>query len=475
MTGTPIVPIVMAGGAGTRLWPLSRETMPKQFIPLLSGGLSTFQATLLRVRDPRFSSPIVITNHEFRFVVAEQMQMLQIEGDVVLEPERRDSAPAVAVGALLAQARDPHAVGLALAADHVVQDAERFREDCVAASAMAAEGFIMTLGIVPTSPSTAYGYIEVGEVLELDGVATRSHRLARFVEKPDRATAQRYCAEGLLWNSGNFVFSLDTMLSELDALAPEVLAGASAAVVGAKRDLDFLRLDAAGFELAPRISIDYAVMEKTRHAGVLAAHFDWSDVGAWDAIYDLKAKDENDNVLEGNVLMLDSRGSLVRSEEILTTVIGLNEVVVVSTRDAVLVASKSEVAKVKDLVQVLKRSERREADHHLRIHRPWGWYQRIDIGTRFQVKRLSVKPGRKLSLQKHFHRAEHWVVVSGTAEVTRDGVVSYLHENESAYLPIGCIHRLHNPGKIDLELIEVQVGSYTGEDDIVRLEDVYAR
>lgn len=475
MTGTPIVPIVMAGGAGTRLWPLSRETMPKQFIPLLSGGLSTFQATLLRVRDPRFTAPIVITNHEFRFVVAEQMQMLQIDGDIILEPERRDSAPAVAVGALLAQAREPRAVGLALAADHVVRNVDLFREDCVAAAAIAAEGFIMTLGIVPTCPSTAYGYIEVGDALETGSSEVRAHRLAQFVEKPDAATAQRYCAEGLLWNSGNFVFSLETMLSELEAFAPDVLAGAGAAVEGVKADLDFYRLDSAGFARAPRISIDYAVMEKTRHAGVLEACFDWSDVGAWDAIHDLKAKDENDNVLEGNVLALDSRGSLVRSEEILTTVIGLSEVVVVSTRDAVLVASKSSAGKVKDLVQTLKRSNHREADEHLRIHRPWGWYQRIDIGTRFQVKRLSVKPGHKLSLQKHFHRAEHWVVVSGTAEVTRDGTVSYLHENESVYLPIGCIHRLHNPGKIDLELIEVQVGSYTGEDDIVRLEDVYAR
>lgn len=475
MTGTPIVPIVMAGGAGTRLWPLSRETMPKQFIPLFEGGVSTFQATLRRVQDKRFARPIVITNQEFRFIVAEQMQMVGIEGDIVLEPERRDSAAAVAVGALLTEARAPDAIGLALAADQVVTDARLFREDCAAAAALAAQGLIMTLGIVPTFPSTAYGYIEAGALLSEQGATPPAHRLARFVEKPDEKTAERYCAEGFLWNSGNFVFSAQTMLSELEALAPEILAGAAAAVHAAQSDLDFLRLDPESFARIPRISIDYAVMEQTRHAGVLSARFDWSDVGAWDAIHTLKDKDENENVLEGNVLALESRRSLVRSEEILTTVIGLDEVVVVATRDAVLVASKAAAGKVKDLVQTLKRSNRREANEHLRIYRPWGWYQRIDIGARFQVKRINVKPGRKLSLQKHFHRAEHWVVVSGTAEVTVDGTVSHLHENESVYLPIGCVHRLHNPGKIDLELIEVQVGSYTGEDDIVRLEDMYAR
>ncbi|WP_454918613.1 mannose-1-phosphate guanylyltransferase/mannose-6-phosphate isomerase [Xanthobacter sediminis] len=471
MTSSVIVPIVMAGGAGTRLWPLSRETMPKQFIALLDGGLSTFQATLLRIRDARFGPPVVITNHEFRFVVAEQMQTVGVSGDIILEPERRDSAAAVAVGALLAQARAPDAVGLALAADHVVGDEALFRDDCAAAAELAAEGLIMTLGIVPTHPATGYGYIEAGALL----AGPRAHRIARFVEKPDAQTARRYCAEGFLWNSGNFVFPAHTMLAELEALAPEVLAGAAAALKAARADLDFLRLDGAAFARVPKVSIDYAVMEKTRHAGVLAARFDWSDVGAWDAIHALKAKDENGNVLEGNVLALDSRGSLVRSEEILTAVIGLDEVVVVSTRDAVLVASKAAAGRVKELVQTLKRANHREADEHLRIYRPWGWYQRIDLGARFQVKRINVKPGRKLSLQKHFHRAEHWVVVSGTAEVTLDGTVSHIHENESIYLPIGCVHRLHNPGKIDLELIEVQVGSYTGEDDIVRIEDIYAR
>jgi len=445
--------------------------MPKQFIPLLDGGLSTFQATLLRVQDARFRPPLVITNQDFRFIVAEQMRAVDISGEIVLEPQRRDSAAAVAVGALLGHARAPDAVCLVLAADHAVRDAATFRDDCAAAAAYAANGLIMTLGVTPTEPSTSYGYIEPGESLG----GTGAFRLTRFVEKPDAATAQAYCDQGFLWNSGNFVFSAQTMLSEFETLAPEVLEAAAAAVAGMKADLDFLRLDTAAFGRAPTISIDYAVMEKTHCAGVLAARFDWSDIGAWNAIYDLKDKNADGNVLEGNAVAMDSHGCLVRSEEILTTAIGLTDVVVIATRDAVLVADRGSAPKVKKLVEELKRTDHREAYEHLRIYRPWGWYQRIDIGERFQVKRINVKPGHKLSLQKHFHRAEHWVVVSGTAEVTVDNMVSHVDENEAIYLPIGCTHRLINPGKIDLELIEVQVGSYTGEDDIVRIEDVYAR
>lgn len=466
-----IVPIVLAGGAGTRLWPLSRETMPKQFIGLLEGGLSTFQATLLRVKDPRFAPPVVVTGYAFRFIVAEQMQQAGVLGQIVLEPERRDSAAAVAVGALLAAGRGPQAIGLALAADHVVRDVETFRADCVRAAAGAAEGFIMTFGIAPAHPATGYGYIEKGEPAGAPG----AFRLARFVEKPDVATAQDYCARGFLWNSGNFMFPASLMLDELRAWAPQVLEGARAALAAAQADLDFLRLDQGGFARAPRISIDYAVMEHTRHAGVLAARFDWSDVGAWDAIHALKAKDGDGNVLEGNVVALASRGALVRSEDILTTVIGLDDVVVVTTRDAVLVTSRAAAGQVKGLVETLRQRSHREAQEHLRIYRPWGWYERIEGGPRFQVKQIHVKPGGKLSLQKHFHRAEHWIVVSGTAEVTVDGIVSHIHENESAYLPVGSVHRLSNPGRIPLKLIEVQVGSYTGEDDIVRFDDVYAR
>jgi mannose-1-phosphate guanylyltransferase/mannose-6-phosphate isomerase len=466
-----VTPLIMAGGAGTRLWPVSRDSMPKQFIDLLGDGLSTFQTTLLRVQGELFGRPVVITNHEFRFVVAEQMHALGITGDIILEPERRDSAAAVAVGALFAQGRSPDAVAVALAADHVVTDAAAFRADCMVAAALASEGLIMTLGIVPAAPSTAYGYIEPGEGLGVE----KARRLSRFVEKPDATTAQVYLDRGFLWNSGNFVFSAATMLAELERFAPQVLTGARAALDAAKADLDFIRLDPATFSGITKISIDYAVMEKTAKAGVLVAGFDWSDVGAWDSIHEVMAKDSESNVLQGPVVALDTSGSLLRSDDMLVTGIGLNDMIVVATRDAVLVAAKSEAARVKALVEKLKQQQRPEAVEHLRMYRPWGWYQRIDMGARFQVKRINVKPGGKLSLQKHFHRSEHWVVVRGTAEVTLDGTVRLIHENESIYLPIGCTHRMANPGKIDLELIEVQVGSYTGEDDIVRIEDIYAR
>jgi mannose-1-phosphate guanylyltransferase/mannose-6-phosphate isomerase len=471
MTKASITPLIMAGGAGTRLWPVSRDSMPKQFIQLLDDGLSTFQATLLRVKGGPFRRPIVVTNQEFRFVVAEQMQALDIAGDIVLEPERRDSAAAVAVGALLAQKQDPAAVAVALAADHVILDAADFRADCEAAAALAATGLIMTLGIVPTEPSSAYGYIEPGEALGRPG----ANRLSRFVEKPDQATAQGYVERGFLWNSGNFVFSTATMIDELQRFAPQIVAGASAAVEAAKADLDFIRLDPAAFGAIPKISIDYAVMEKTEKAGVLAAGFDWSDIGAWDSLHAVATKDGAGNVLQGPIVAIDTSDSLLRSDDMLLTAIGVKDLVAIATRDAVLIAPKSEAGRVKALVEQLKRQGRPEATEHLRMYRPWGWYQRIDLGSRFQVKRINVKPGGKLSLQKHFHRSEHWIVVRGTAEVTLDGAVSHVHENESIYLPIGCTHRLANPGKIDLELIEVQVGSYTGEDDIVRLEDVYAR
>ena len=471
MIPSKITPLIMAGGAGTRLWPVSRDSMPKQFIRLLDDGMSTFQATLLRVKDARFGRPIVVTNHEFRFVAAEQMQALGVAGDIVIEPERRDSAAAVAIGALLAQAQDPNAVAVALAADHVIRDTGRFRADCAAAAAIAATGLIMTLGIAPTAPSSAYGYIEPGEPLG----ASNAFRLQRFVEKPDKATALGYLERGFLWNSGNFVFSVATMLDELERFAPEILAGASAAIEAAKTDLDFVRLDPDAFGRIPKTSIDYAVMEKTDKAGVLAASFDWSDIGSWDSIHEVAEKDEAQNVLQGRVVAIDTANSLLRSDDILLTTIGVKDIVAIATRDAVLIAPKSEAGRVKILVETLKKQNVPEATEHLRMYRPWGWYQRIDLGSRFQVKRINVKPDGKLSLQKHFHRSEHWVVVRGTAEVTLDGQVSHVHENESIYLPIGCTHRLFNPGKIDLELIEVQVGSYTGEDDIVRLEDAYAR
>ncbi|RZL46417.1 MAG: mannose-1-phosphate guanylyltransferase/mannose-6-phosphate isomerase, partial [Variovorax sp.] len=414
---------------------------------------------------------IVVTHSEFRFVVAEQLARLGVEADIVLEPERRDSALAIATGALLAGNRDPEALCLVLAADHIVADDELFVEDCLIAARCAGEGRIMMLGIHPTWPSTGYGYIAAGEPLGQD----QCFQVQRFAEKPDTQTAERYIAEGYSWNSGNFLFPVPVMLAELEANVPEVLEAARGAIEGAQRDLDFLRLDKDAFARSPRISIDYAVMERTRRAGVLKARFRWSDVGSWDALYDIKTRDGDGNVLEGPVSVLGTTGSFVRSDQVLTTVVGLDNVVVVSTPDAVLVASKDRAPDVKALVAQLHREGRSEAGQHHRIHRPWGWYQRIDIGARFQVKQICVKPGGVLSLQRHYHRAEHWVVVHGTAEVTIDDTVKLYHENEAAYLPIGCTHRMRNPGKIDLNIIEVQVGSYTGEDDIIRFEDIYAR
>ncbi|MCQ0986711.1 mannose-1-phosphate guanylyltransferase/mannose-6-phosphate isomerase [Jiella marina] len=467
----PIVPIIMAGGAGSRLWPVSRDTMPKQFIELLDAGLSAFQATVRRVVGEGFGRPIVVTNNDFRFITAEQLARIGVEAEIVLEPERRDSAPAVAVGAVLAERQLAGSLCLLLASDHVITDEPGFRRAIEKAARVAATGRIMTLGIRPDHPSTAYGYIHPSD----DDLGEGARSIERFVEKPDRATAEGYIAEGYVWNSGNFAFSTEIMLEELKTHAPNVLSAAREAVEKATRDLDFVRLDAAAFAASPTISIDYAVMEKTKVGGVVAADFGWSDIGSWDSLYAVKPKDEDGNRLEGDVVALDTKNSFVRSEEALTTVVGLDDVVVVTTHDAVLVSSMKAAPKVKTLVAELKKSGRREAGEHLRMHRPWGWYQRIDIGDRFQVKHICVKPGGRLSLQRHHHRAEHWVVVHGTAEVTIDGEVKFYHENEAAYLPIGCVHRLHNPGKIDLKLIEVQVGSYTGEDDIVRIEDIYAR
>ena len=465
-----IIPVIMCGGSGTRLWPASRESLPKQFIPLL-GDLSTFQTTVARFAGPAFGKPLILASNDVRFIVAEQIATLGIAAEIVLEPSRRDSAAAVAVAACLAARKDPKAVALVVAADHLIPDTEIFVADCVRAADAAREGFIMTLGVTPSAPATGYGYIAPGEAI----AGTDAFQIARFVEKPDLATAQRYIADGYLWNSGNFLFRADAMLEELRAHAPATIAAAETAVDRATTDLDFLRLDPESFLTAPKISIDYAVMERTGRAGVLPVSFSWSDIGSWGAIWEASARDAAGNALHGNVEVLDTRNSLVHGDAVLTAVVGLDDVVVVSTPDAVLVTTRARSEQVKDLVAAMKAKRRTEVDDHLKMYRPWGSYQRIDIGPRFQVKRITVKPGHRLSLQKHFHRAEHWVVVRGTAEVTIDDQVILRHENEAAYLPIGSVHRLANPGKIDLEMIEVQVGSYTGEDDIVRFEDVYGR
>jgi mannose-1-phosphate guanylyltransferase / mannose-6-phosphate isomerase len=467
-----IIPVIMCGGAGTRLWPISRESMPKQFASLVDDR-STFQQVLRRIEDRSdFDRPIIITNSDFRFIVAEQLRECDINGDIVLEPERRDSAMAVAVAALLAQQRDPAATVIILAADHVVRNPEGFKTACREAAKAAAEGLIVTFGISPTFPATNYGYIRPGA--KVNGGAALN--VEAFVEKPDSTKAATYVDEKYLWNSGNFAFRADVMFDEINRFEPDIAAAAKAAVSTIERDLDFFRLAPEPFMRAPKKSIDYAVMERTSRAAVIPVDFGWSDVGSWNAIWDELDHDEDGNASQGSVAFYKSKDSLVRSEEsILTAVVGLENVVVVTTPDAVLVTSRDKAEDVKGLVESLRSRNLPQAVQHTRIYRPWGYYQGVDVGDRYQVKRIVVKATARLSLQSHFHRAEHWVVVRGTAEVTVGDNVHMVHENESTYIPIGSVHRLANPGKIPLELIEVQVGSYLGEDDIIRLDDQYGR
>jgi len=467
-----ILPVIMCGGSGTRVWPESRESLPKQFIPLI-GDRSTFQSIVGLVGDrATFEAPVVITNFDYRFRVAEQLKEIGAEAKILLEPERRDSAAAVGAAAAWAAARDPKAVVAVLAADHVFKDGAKFAALCAQGGVAAEAGEIVTFGVTPDHPATGYGYIHPGEPLPVD---PQVRRVERFVEKPDEERAKAFIEQGYLWNSGNFVFRADVMLEELARFEPEIARATGEAVARAKTDLGFVVLDKKSFVKAPKTSIDFAVMERTHLAAVLEADVGWSDVGQWSTVWRLSPQDERGNSLRGRVVAIDSSNVLVRSEDHLVAVIGLDNVVVVATGDAVLVADQSQSDKVKDLVERLKAQRQPEATQHLRIYRPWGHYQSIDRGGRYQVKRIVVRPGGRLSLQKHHHRSEHWIVVKGAAEVTLNGAVQLVHENESVYLPIGAEHRLANPGKIDLELIEVQTGSYLGEDDIVRIEDAYNR
>ena len=453
---------------------MSRDALPKQFLPLF-GDKSTYQETLLRVRDAMFAPPIVITGPNFHFFARRQAEEIGVDATIVIEPMRRDSGPAIAAATMVASRRDPKAVVLALAADHIIPDVDAFRATCQAGRVAAEAGRIVTFGIKPTEPKTSYGYILPGEMIGEGVYAVKS-----FVEKPDAATAARYVREGYLWNSGNFLFRAAVLLSELKRLEPEMAASVDAAVATASNDLGFVRLESGAFSRATQKSIDYAVMEKTDLAAVALGDFLWSDIGSWDALYDIappdsKSRDAAGNVLQGSVVTMDAKGCVVHSNDRLTAVVGVNDLVVVSTSDAVMVIPRARAQEVRELVDKLKAEKRPEATDHKRVHRPWGYYESIDIGERFQVKRIVVIPGGVLSLQKHRHRAEHWVVVRGTAEVTIGEKVGAVHENESVYIPIGSVHRLANKGKIALELIEVQTGSYFGEDDIERLDDIYKR
>ncbi len=465
-----IIPLIMCGGAETRLWPASREGRPKQFLPLF-GARSTFQDTLLRVSDPvLFERPIVITNAAYRFMVVEQLAEIGIEADVLLEPARRDSGPAIAAGAAFAQARDAEAVVLALAADHVVRDTAAFLAACRQGLTSAMSGRITTFGIKPERAATEYGYINPG-----DAVVGEVRAVEKFVEKPDQTTAGQYIEAGYLWNSGNFMFRASVLLDEyrkIDATSVEAVVNA---VSRAGRDLSFVTLDPDAFGAAKAISIDYAVMEKTAHAAVVPVACGWSDVGSWHAVWELSDKDSEGNAAQGAAVFEDSRNCNVATDKALVALEGVDDLVVVATQDAVLVSRQKDANGLKRLVAKLKTVAPQVTVDHLKVHRPWGSYQSVDNGERHQVKRIIVKPGQRLSLQKHYHRSEHWIVVRGTARVTVNDLVKTVHENESIYIPMGAVHRMENPGKIMLELIEVQTGSYLGEDDIIRIEDDYRR
>lgn len=470
-----IYPVLLSGGSGTRLWPMSRERYPKQLLQLVSPERSMLQETVSRVADSaRFMPPLVICNEQHRFVIAEQLREIAMApAGIILEPVARNTAPAAAVAALQIAETDPDGLMLILPADHLIRDLPAFAEAIGRAAEAAARDGLVTFGIVPSAPETGYGYIERGTALSgLMGV----FRVSAFVEKPDRGRAEKFLAGGVhFWNSGMFLFPVRRYIEELRRFEPGILAAAAAALAGASRDLDFVRLDSAAFGEARNLSIDYAVMERTDNAVVVPAELGWTDVGAWSALWDVGEKDADGNVLIGDALSEQSKNCYIRSETVLTTVLGLENAVVVVTDDAVLVAAKDKVQEVKAIVERLKRAGREEPLDHRRVHRPWGFYQHLHSGDRFQVKRLTVAPGCKLSLQKHFHRAEHWVVVNGTALVRRGEEEILLRENESIYLPAGAVHRLENPGKLPLNVIEVQSGAYLGEDDIVRIEDTYGR
>jgi mannose-1-phosphate guanylyltransferase/mannose-6-phosphate isomerase len=469
-----LYPVILSGGSGSRLWPLSRTLLPKQFLPLVSDK-TMLQETALRLRGAAdMQGPIVICHVEHRFLVAEQMREIGVAPhSIVLEPEGRNTAPAVAVAALMACAGDAEAVLLVLPADHLIRDAKAFVADAQRAHALARAGRLVTFGIRPSSPATGYGYIRRGA--PHDG-HNETYAVAQFVEKPDATKAREFLQSGdFFWNSGMFVLPAKRYLEELGRYRPEILAESREALDRASRDLEFCRLEAAAFQQCPSDSIDYAVMEKTAHASVVAATFDWNDIGSWSSLWEAGAKDQTGNIVRGDVYLDDAQDCYVRSEKRLVAAVGVKDLVIVETDDAVLVAHKDAAQNVKNAVESLKARKRDEHFSHRRVYRPWGYYESLDDGDRFQVKRIMVKPGHKLSLQMHHHRAEHWIVVSGTARVTRDEEVVLLSENQSTYIPLGARHRLENPGKVPLYLIEVQSGSYLGEDDIVRFVDDYQR
>lgn len=466
-----LVPVILCGGVGSRLWPLSREALPKQFLSLL-GDRTLLLDTLHRVEGlSDLAPPLLMCNEQHRFLVAEQVRRWRGgEARILLEPEARNTAPAIAVAALRAIDRDPDAVLLVLPADHALRDVRAFHAAVGKGLELVRDGYLATFGIVPLAPETGYGYIRTGEP------AGAGFRVAEFVEKPDLTTARRYLASGeYLWNSGMFLFSAAQLLTEMQRHAPDIAAACRAAMRQSERDRDFLRIDGQAFAASPAISIDYAVMEKTDRAAVVPLDAGWSDVGSWASLAAILEPDAAGNVMRGDVIGDDNRGCYVQATDRLVAVLGLRDQVIVETSDAVLIASKDRVQEVRQIVARLDREGRPEGRVHKRVYRPWGSYETVDAGERFQVKRIVVNPSASLSLQLHHHRAEHWVVVRGTARITRGDDSFVLTEDQSTYIPLGTRHRLENPGKIPLELIEVQSGSYLGEDDIQRFEDQYGR
>lgn len=468
-----ITPVLLSGGTGSRLWPLSREAYPKQLLPLIEQD-SLLQTTLKRVDNTSMFGPaIVIANAEHRFVIAEQLRAIDFsDAKIVLEPFGRNTCPATTVAAILAFRNDPESTILVMPADHKISDVTAFQAAMEIGLKAAQEGRYVLFGVPPHAPATGYGYIETGGALENSGM----RKVLGFTEKPSRRTAEAYLATGrYFWNSGIFLLPAKTFLEEMSRLEPQILDACNHAVAKAVKDLDFLRLDPASFEKTPNISIDYAIMEKTSNAVVVDMECGWSDIGTWSSLWDVSDKGDGETSVFGDVLNIDTKGCYIRSEGPLVGALGVEDLVIVATSDAILVTRKDRDQDVKLLVDELKKAGHQCALQTTRVHRPWGFFQSIHLGERFQVKRITVAPGAKLSLQKHYHRSEHWIVVNGTALVTRDAEEILLRENESVYLPLGCIHRLANPGKVPLNLIEVQSGAYLGEDDIVRFEDDYAR
>ena len=466
-----ILPVVMAGGSGTRLWPLSRSLYPKQFLSLVDDA-SLLQGTLLRLENLDCSTPLIISNNEHRFIVAEQLRQAGIvDFDIILEPMGRNTAPAIALAALHALRDGDDPIMLVLAADHVIQNVDAFCSSVTLAQRQAVDGKMVTFGIVPTHAETGYGYIRQGkEVLE------SVFEVDAFVEKPDQSTAEAYLCDGhYLWNSGMFMFKASVYLSELEKFRPDILSVCKKAMSGASSDPDFIRLEDSVFAACPDESIDYAVMEKTSHSVVVPMDAQWCDVGSWSSLWDISTKDDNGNVTHGDVIYHNSNNNYVYAENSLVATIGTDDLVIVQTKDALLIAKQDQVQNIKKVVDVLKREKRSEHISHREEYRPWGRYDSIDQGGRYQVKRITVKPGERLSTQMHYHRADHWVVVAGTAKVTRGDDVFLVSENESTFIPVGVVHTLENPGKVPLEVIEIQSGTYLGSDDIVRFDDKYGR